>query len=290
VLPDPGNLTVGGETAQREGPPPDPRTPAIEEFLHSLDLPDHAQHYLKENFDRIVRTLGVVPPPSGTKRVLELGAYMQMTPALQCLLGYEHVRGAYFGPLGRVDTKIATVNGEEIFRCEFDHFDAERDRFPYDDGWFETVLACEIIEHLLLDPMHMLLEIHRVLEEEGTLVLTTPNISGYTAIGKLLTQDGNPQLYSMYPDPKAESRETEVPHVREYVPGEMWEMVEAAGFEVVSLFTERSGGFDPTPVISILETYGYPTNWRGEQMYCIARKRSGRPITRYPSFLYEAVR
>src|SRR6266545_1409439 len=40
-----------------------------------------------------------------------------------------------------------------------------------EDGRFQTVLACEIIEHLVLDPMHMLLEIRRVLRSGGTLVL-----------------------------------------------------------------------------------------------------------------------
>src|SRR6266540_1561740 len=38
-----------------------------------------------------------------------------------------------------------------------------------EDGRFQTVLACEIIEHLVLDPMHMLLEIRRVLRSGGTL-------------------------------------------------------------------------------------------------------------------------
>src|SRR4051794_9616933 len=136
----------------------------IKAFLRSVDVPNEdARTYREIHIERIARTLSMVPPPSRTKRVLELGAYMQMTPALQCVLGYEEVRGAYFGTLGRVDTKTITVGGKEVFRCYIDLFDAEKDRFPADDARYDAVLACEIIEHLLHDPMFMLLEINRVL-------------------------------------------------------------------------------------------------------------------------------
>ena len=259
----------------------------IEEFLLSLDLTEASRAYLEHNVQRFVRTLALVPPPRGNSRVLELGAYMHMTPTLACVLGYRDVRGAYFGPLGRSDKRTTTVNGREVFRCTIDQFDVERDRFPYGDGAFETVLACEIIEHLLLDPMHMLTEIHRVLADDGTLVLTTPNAASYTAVSSVLRQDGNPQLYSQYPDPKSEFRDTEVPHVREYTPGELRCCVDAAGFDVETLVTEPLGTVDPRWVEDLLLEHGFPTDDRGELMFCVARKRAGKRVTRYPEFLYD---
>src|SRR5262245_32771795 len=87
-------------------------------FVRSLDQPDAAaREYLEIHIPRIGRTLTLVPPPRSSRRVLEMGAYMQMTPALQCVLGYEEVRGAYFGPLGRSDEKSITAGGREVFRC-----------------------------------------------------------------------------------------------------------------------------------------------------------------------------
>ena len=271
----------GTPSARRE------REREISLFLRSLDLPDASRAYVEHNMRRIVRTLALVPEPRGTGRVLELGAYMQMTPALAQVIGYSDVRGAYFGPLGTTDTKVSTAGGREIFRCLVDLFDAERDAFPYEDGSFETVLACEIVEHLLLDPMHMLVEIHRVLEDGGAMVLTTPNAASYTAVIRVLRQEGNPQLYSKYPDPSGEWRDMEVPHVREYTPDELRECVESAGFEVEELFTEPLGTFDPTWVKELLGELGYPTDRRGELLFCVARKRAGHPITRYPTFLYD---
>ena len=40
------------------------------------------------------------------------------------------------------------------------------------------------------------------------------------------------------------------------------------------------------PMWNFLEEHGYNTSLRGEQTYCVAVKRSGLPVTRYPKFLY----
>ncbi len=279
--------TLEGMTKATAATPPG-RAQDFEAFLRSLDLPENGLRYLEESMSRLVRTLMLVPPGARSDAVLELGAYMQMTPALACLLGYGEVRGAYFGPLGQTDSKVSTIDGKEIFRCEVDLFDVERDRFPYEDGRFQTVLACEIIEHLVLDPMHMLLEIRRVLRSGGTLVLTTPNVTSFTSVSRILTQSGNPQVYSQYPNPEGEGRESESPHVREYAPQELREAVESAGFEIISLVTARAGSFDAEEIEALLRANGYSGDLRGEQMYCTALAGPDRPVTRYPSFLYDA--
>ena len=260
----------------------------VRAFLRSLDWSDEgARNYLETHMTRITRTLGLVPELGGTKNILELGAYMHMTPALGCVLGYD-VRGAYYGPLGRIDTKIATAGGKEIFRCFVDLFNAEKDRYPYQDGSFDVVLACEIYEHMLLDPMHLLVECHRVLGDNGTLILTTPNIMSWTGVARLLHGRENPQIFSMYPNPKSEFRETEIPHVREYTPEELEFCVISAGFRIEYLFTEKIAGYDADLYYKdVLERGNYPMTLRGEQMYCVARKVTGAPVNRYPAFLYE---
>jgi SAM-dependent methyltransferase len=261
----------------------------IAAFVRSLDQPDEsARTYLEIHIPRIARTLGLLPDPRTSGRILEMGAYMQMTPALQCVLGYREVRGAYFGPLGKTDKKRSTAGGREVFHCLVDLFDAERDHYPYPDGHFETVIACEIFEHLLHDPMHMLLEMRRVLEDGGTLLLTTPNVVSYTAVARVLEQSGHPQLYSKYADPRGEFADTEIPHVREYTPPELREALESAGYEVENLFTEVIPGYGTdTWVKDFLERNGFSSAFRGEQMYALARKRADLPIVRYPKFLYE---
>jgi SAM-dependent methyltransferase len=278
---------------RRETEPPEPpehRRAEIERFLDSLDYPDdNARRYVAVHRERFLRTLTMVPPPGERSRVLELGAYMQMTPVLGCVHGYREVRGAYFGPLGKTEEKVATAGGREIFRCFVDCFNAELDPFPYPDAHFDAVLACEIFEHFLHDPMHMLFECRRVLAPGGALILTTPNVASYTAVARILEMSGNPQLYSLYAYPRAPHAREEVGHVREYTPAELEEAVRSAGFAVEYLFTRVAPGYNSAAwVPRLLERNNATTILRGEQMFLRARKLPSAPLVRYPRFLYDA--
>ncbi len=209
---------------------------------------------------------------------------MQITPALACLIGYDEVRGAY---LGRSDQsphrKTASIGKQQVFTCDLDFFDAEKDRFPYSDGYFDVVLACEILEHLRFDPMHRVLESRRVLASNGALVLTTPNVSSCSSVARALIGEVNPQIYSHYPITGAD-----IPHVREYTPAEVYDAVVAAGFAIEWLFTEpgnpRIGDAWIRPLLDYL---GFSGNLRGEQIYLVARKQPDANINRRPMFLYD---
>lgn len=268
--------------------PPDRRQ--FERFrsrLLALRLHPESRPYLQMHLERLARTLTLVPPPGSTGRILELGCYMQMTPLLAEELGYAEVCGAYLGPTGESHEK-SVETGDGVFRCTIDLFDAEQDRFPYPDGHFDTALACEILEHLARDPMHMLVECRRVLADGGALLLTTPNSVSLTSVARALTGETCPQVFSRYPDPR--KNESCGPHVREYSPGDLVAAVEAAGFHVETLLAERADGFTAdTWVLDVLRDGGFDAALRGEQLFCVARKVAGARIDRYPAVLYEAL-
>jgi len=256
-------------------------------FFRQLDA-GHAggRTYLELHLERLVSTMMIVPPPGQTGRALELGCYMQMTPALALQLGYREVRGAYLGPAGKTENKIATIRGREVFRCDVDLFDAERDRFPYPDNHFDCVLACEIIEHLARDPMHMLVEIRRVLIDGGALVLTTPNCASLGSVTRALHGYQSPQIFACYPHPDKAAGDG--PHIREYTPFELNQTLTAAGFRTEVLFTDRIGARgEGTWTLDLLQRHGFDTRLRGEQIYCRARKDARLPVDRFPDFLYE---
>jgi SAM-dependent methyltransferase len=258
----------------------------IESALHGLEIPDKGtKAYLAKHIPRLAKTLALVPPPQSTGRVLELGCYMQITPLLSRLCGYREVRGAYYGPPGRVDHKTMQFPDGE-FSCYVDHFDAERNRFPYPDEHFDLVIAGEVIEHLIYDPMHLLLESRRVLVDGGFLLVTTPNVASITSVAKTLHGRDNPQIYFKYNRPQP-AEEPEIGHMREYTAHEIGEAMKAAGFEISRLFTTTIAEFEGhMPLLKLLEENGYSTENRGEQTWCLAIKRSSLPVDRYPFFIY----
>jgi SAM-dependent methyltransferase len=259
---------------------------AAEKALREMPMPDEGgRQYLAKHIPRLARTLALVPPPRTTGRVLELGCYMQITPLLERLCGYREVRGAYYGPPGKIDHKIMQFPDGD-FECEVDHFDAERDRFPYPDEHFDLVIAGEIIEHMTRDPMHLLLESRRVLRDGGSLLITTPNVGSITSVAKTLDGRDNPQIFFLYGRPNGDEP-AEIGHVREYTAHELGEIVKAAGFEVLRLFTTFIDEFAThRPLLKLLEDNGYPTEDRGEQSWCVAVKRKELPVDRFPWFVY----
>src|SRR5436305_10386603 len=115
---------------------------------------------------RLVRTLQLIPPGTAQDRVLDIGCYLQITPALRYILGYGDVRGCYLGSPG-IDEKTLKSRAGDTFECTIDLFDAEIDIFPYPSHHFDTIVCGEVLEHLQHDPMHMMSEIYRVLRPDG---------------------------------------------------------------------------------------------------------------------------
>ncbi len=266
---------------------PPPAEPAVAPAYIESWAPDPAgKSYVAQHLTRFQKTLELTPPGTQDDRVLEMGAYLQITPALRTKLGYGEVRGCYFGPAGRVDEREAVSEDGEHFRCTIDLFNAERDPFPYPDGHFATVLCCELIEHLTADPMHLMAEVNRILRPGGHFVLTTPNIASLRALAGIL-QGFHPMLFPAYIKPQ-ESGETDARHSREYTPREIAQLVENSGFEVVKLET---GPFrdEPKPefawVEHLLDQYLLSKEHRGDGIYILARK-TGPVRERYPAWLY----
>ena len=271
----------------RPVPPEAPPAPAADlSYLTGWAANDASRSYLETHQTRLLKTLEITPPGGPCDRVLEMGAYLQITPALRTRLGYGYVRGCYYGQAGRTDHRTVTAADGETFECDIDHFDAEKDPFPYPDGHFSTVVCGELIEHLFEDPMHLMSEVNRILKPGGHLVLTTPNIAALRGISAIL-QGYHPGFFHAYIRPSA-SGEVDARHNREYTPGEIHRLLENSGFEVSLLET---GEFrdEPHPefgwVHHLLARYWLSTDLRGDGIYAVGRK-AGPVGERYPSWLY----
>lgn len=276
--------------ARSWSPPAEAAAPAAEparvepEYLRGWVESPPDRQYLETHLTRLEKTLSMIPPGTEGDRILEMGAYLQITPALRSRLGYGEVRGCYYGRAGQVDRREKTSESGELFCCEIDLFDAEKDVFPYPDGHFAVVLCCELIEHLASDPMFMMAEINRVLRDGGRVLLSTPNICSLRALAAIL-QGFHPGFFPAYLKPSVEG---DARHNREYTPKEIQRLLHDAGFEVEKLDT---GPFrdEPRPeliwVEDLLSRYGLPAGLRGDGIYALARK-TGPVRDRWPAWLY----
>ena len=281
--------TVSSQTASAAVPAPEEASAKVEpEYILSWAPDEAARGYIQTHITRFEKTLAITPPGGPNDRILEMGSYLQITPALRTRLGYGEVRGCYYGPPGNSDQRSVTSSDGEQFSCDIDLFNAEKDRFPYEDGYFSTVLCCELVEHLAEDPMHMMSEINRILAPGGHLVLTTPNISSLRAIAAIL-EHYHPGFFPAYIRPRRPGEEPEARHNREYTPREAVHLLEDSGFEVILLDT---GPFRDKPepehewVKHVLARYKVAENLRGDGIYVVGRKK-GPVRKRYPAWLYQ---
>lgn len=113
-----------------------------------------------------------------------------------------------------------------IYKC-----DVEKDKFPFEDRAFNIVLCSELLEHLLFNPLHMLNEINRILENEGILILTTPNIARLENRIKLMF--GKSINWPIDGDLAFFKRDLYDRHNREYTVDEITTMCKTTGFDVM---------------------------------------------------------
>ena len=153
--------------------------------------------------------------------------------------------------------------------------DIERQPLPFAEGAFRHVLFAETLEHLRVDPLFALSEINRVLEQGGTLLLTTPNFYSAQNIARFLLGRGITDAYEEYSKLR---RIGHMGHVREYTARELHRLLRASGFEVVSLafkhYNYRGGrrGMAARVAFAIL-----PRRFRSYQVV-VARKVTSSPL------------
>jgi glycosyltransferase involved in cell wall biosynthesis/SAM-dependent methyltransferase len=186
--------------------------------------------YVEADFRRFVYTLGLVPEKSG-QNVLELGANPYFTTTLLKKFRDANLFLANFFDASEPEGSQKVTIGEtgEVLEYRYKQFNIEKDSFPYQDNFFDVVLFCEIIEHLLSDPVHALTEIRRVLKPTGMLALTTPNVARLDNVRRMVAGENVYDPYS--------SHGTYGRHNREYTQEELFQLLSANGFSIKTMFT-----------------------------------------------------
>jgi len=240
--------------------------------------------YALDAFYRCIHSWQLVRSETG--RCLELGANPYfITHLLREYTNLDLTLANFFGgPEGKQAQKNSWDDGtgrQEVV-LEFDHFNLEESRFPYDDSSFEVVVFCEIIEHLLMNPVHTLKEINRVLKPGGLLLVTTPNVA---RLGNVLAMTDGLSIYDPYSGFGPYGR-----HNREFSMHELVQLLKFCGFTPETTFTADAHHMDYSQhphFQSVLQTVHWRNNDLGQYLFAAVRA-TGEPETGLPSSLFRS--
>jgi SAM-dependent methyltransferase len=253
--------------------------------IGSLESKAMVDRYINQHLIRFTKTLQAIPLASGHGRLLDVAGLANLIPCYQQMLGYDHVsitsssKDSAFVPDGLEDAF------QKLEDVEISYFNVEFDPFPFPDQSFDTVVCCEVIEHMTVDPMALMSELNRVCKPGGFLVMTTPNITGWKNLARMVAGE-HPMGFNSF---SAISNDR---HNREYTPREMGAMFDDAGFEVIEQTTFSQSGLQPVhrwlkwcikPLSRFWDLPG--ENERGDFILAVGRKASG-VRNRLPDWLY----
>lgn len=204
-------------------------------YLRGFRLDGHIgnelENYLGQDFKRFVYTLNLVSTANADgKSLLEIGANPYFTSILlEKFTDYNLFYTNYFGPDNTVSQQVQrNKNSGEKFEFNFAEFNVDTDDVPFSEK-FDIVLLCEVIEHLVIDPVLALLKIKKALKENGVLILTTPNVSRLENVSKMMA---GTNIYDPYSGYGPYGR-----HNREYNKHELLMLLSHLGFEVELMFS-----------------------------------------------------
>jgi len=252
----------------------------IERFLLGFDFFERYVHgraegeeYVRTHARRFYETLRLTPGLNATARVLELGAIQYyFTILIKKYLRME-VDVVSFYEFEKSDHAVHTVSNphwQEQYQFQYNAVNVEKDLFPFDDATFDLVFCCEIIEHLLINPSHMLYEIHRVLKPGGYLVLSTPNVLRW---GNLFALLRGRNIYDRYLGNGIYGR-----HNREYAADEISTLLEASGFQIEKVHLRNVYGSEALNKLPVFAN-------RRDNIFGLAKPVERRRMA-YPDTLY----
>jgi SAM-dependent methyltransferase len=248
----------------------------VADAMKSL-MPDDS-YYLRTHARRLARTLEITLDQQPQGKLLELGTSTLLPLALKRLAPDLEVHVTDFDMDKEPKGKMLLSLGNDSMEASVYRLDLETQLIPVDGETFDVVLCCEVIEHMEVDPMHLMSEINRVLKPDGLLVLTTPNATSSRAIHKIL-RGIEPYFYMQYRHKPSLYR-----HNYEYSVYSLTNVLQSAGFDG-KVWTEDSFEDPILDDVEKLRDLGYSLSHIGDNIFVVARK-IGPVVDRHPAVIY----
>jgi SAM-dependent methyltransferase len=208
-----------------------------------------------------------------------------MSALLRKFTDYEAKYSNYFNiDEGEGEQFLDNPESGEHLRFNFTHHNIDACPLPFDEK-FDVILFCEVLEHLTIDPMRALLHIKNALQENGYLILSTPNVNRLENVARIISGSN---IYDPYSGYGYYGR-----HNREYNKHELFTLLNHLGFEVEIMFSSdvhdnRCELFFPARKLrEILEVE--PRRLLDLGQYIFIRARNARPAnTLRPDWLFRS--
>ncbi|MCJ7638252.1 MAG: class I SAM-dependent methyltransferase [Nitrososphaeraceae archaeon] len=205
----------------------------LKDYLsNSIVSPEAKQEliaYLNEAFNRIISTFELIPDKKNGK-LLEIGANPYfLTILIKKYKKYNCFLINYFGENCSISSQtIENIKYGENHIFNFQNINIEKVPLPFPEKYFDVVIYGEVIEHLTENPIFSLYNIHKVLRDDGILIISTPNVFRYQNIKKFLIDKKN-SIYDPYSIYGIYGR-----HNREYSMYEIQDILEKTGFSIIN--------------------------------------------------------
>jgi len=266
---------------------------SIRRYLYSFAIVGSNDSFLKPYVDdalaRFFNTIDLFAESEG--KILEIGANPYLfTILLKNITSFDLTLTNFFSP-NVYEDKVrsekqrvqSSIYGEQY---DFDYLtlNIELSQYPFKDDEFNKVIFCEVMEHLVIDPLKVFGKLRRILKRRGELVLTTPNAVRLINVAHMLA--GKNFFDRYHPENGIYGR-----HNREFTLTELTSALESEGFEIkegktldrynydqVRMFVDSYDKTEVLPwsgtkLIELLKTIGASTDDRGDNIYIVAVKK-----------------
>jgi len=158
--------------------------------------------------------------------------------------------------------------------CDIDVIDADViEGIPFSDKYFSLVTLLAVIEHFSSSPLNLLKETKRILQDDGHLIIDTPNVCSMTRRINFLLR-GIPPYAGIEDFLLSESPFTG--HCREYSKEDVIKLLRYSGFEIAALTQFNIGTFRNENLRSLALQRFLPRIFSGLSNYiwCAARPKN----------------
>jgi SAM-dependent methyltransferase len=265
----------------------------LRRYLYSFEIVGSDNSFIKSYVDdalaRFFNTIDLLAESDG--KLLEIGANPYLfTILLKNITSFDLTLTNFFSPnvyennVQSVRQQIRSSLYSEHFEFEYLTLNVELSQYPFQDGEFDKIIFCEVMEHLVIDPFRVFGKLRRILKRRGELVLTTPNAVRLINVAHMLA--GKNFFDRYHPENGIYGR-----HNREFTLTELISVLEAEDFEIkeaktldrynydqVKMFVDSYEKTDILPwsgtrVIELLSAIGASIDDRGDNIYIVATKK-----------------